>query len=55
MCSINPFAINYCKEPRIQSDARLKKCTVQLWEKELYTKKTSQRNMDLHLGFERKR
>lgn len=39
---------------RIQSDERLKKCTVQLREKELYMKKTSQRKMNLDLGFERR-
>lgn len=45
------------KNVRIQSDVRLidlKKCTVQLWEKELYMKKTSQGKMNLDLGFERR-
>lgn len=45
------------KNIRIQSDVRLidlKRCTVQLWEKELYMKKTSQK-MSLDLGFERRR
>lgn len=45
------------KNVRIQSDVRLidlKKCTVQLWEKELYMKKTSQGKMNPDLGFERR-
>lgn len=46
------------KNVRIQSDVRLidlKRCTVQLWEKELYMNKTSQKKMSLDLGFERRR